>query len=132
MQLTQKIDPFHAKRIFAKLCKFGKTELDRGTSGDAGVLQNVVKVDLVHAVLSRVDGLQVVLKGGLEHHGGGVASLGGRGVVRAGVAALSVDVGDLRVLEKQAVVSKSHVVESLSMATRGLLARFGEEAGRVV
>jgi hypothetical protein len=61
----------------------------------------VVKVDLVHGVLGRVDRLQVVLEGRLKDHGGRVASLGSRSVVGAGVAALGVDVRNIRVLSSR-------------------------------
>lgn len=59
------------------LAELGETQLVGGADGQARMLQNVVEIDLVHGVLSRVDQLQVVIESRLEHHGAWVARLGG-------------------------------------------------------
>jgi hypothetical protein len=78
--------------------KVGKAQLVGKSQGHAGVLQHVVEGQVLNHILRGVDVVVRVLKGGLDDEGGGVAGLGGRGVVRAGVAALGLDVGDGAVL----------------------------------
>lgn len=63
-----------------------------------GVLQHVVKRKILDQVVCAVNLLVRVFKGGLNDKCRWVASLGGRGVVRAGVAALGLDPGDVAVL----------------------------------
>lgn len=72
--------------------------VDEG-QGHLGVLEHVVEGEVLDQVVGAVDALVRVAEGGLDHEGGRVAGLGGRGVIRAGVAALGLDPGDVAVLD---------------------------------
>lgn len=63
------------------------------------MLQHVVEREVLDLVVGAVDVLVRVAEGGLDYEGRRVAGLGGRGVVRARVAALGLDPGDVAVLE---------------------------------
>lgn len=63
-----------------------------------GVLEHVVKGQVLDGVVSGVYLWVRILKGGLENKGRGISSLGRGSVIRAGVAALGLDPGDFAVL----------------------------------
>lgn len=68
------------------------------TQGESCMLKHVVKGQVLDEVLGRVNMGIRVLKSGLNDKGGGISSLGGRCVVGAGVATLSLDPRDAAVL----------------------------------
>lgn len=63
------------------------------------MLKHVVERQILNLILSRVNVGVRVLKLRLDHKCGRIAGLGRRGVVRAGVAALGLDVGDVAILQ---------------------------------
>ena len=79
--------------------KVGKGQLVSKGQSHARVLEHVVKGKILDQILGAVDVVVGVLERGLDYECRWVASLGGRGVVRAGVAALGLDEGDIAVLE---------------------------------
>lgn len=78
-----------------------ESQLVHKTQRHASVLKHVVKGQMLDGVLGAVDVGVRILKGRLDDKGRGVAGLGGRGVVRAGVAALGLDPRDMAVLAIQ-------------------------------
>ena len=58
------------------------------------MLQHVVKREVLEEIVIRVDVVVRVLESGLDHKGGWVTGLGGRGVVGAGIATLGLDEGN--------------------------------------
>ena len=66
--------------------------------GHLGMLKHVVKRQILDQVVSTVNVLVRVLKCRLNNKGRWVPGLGGRGVVRASVAALGLDPGNAAVL----------------------------------
>ena len=80
--------------------KVGKRQLVAKGQRHARVLQHVVERQVLDLVVGRVDVVVRVLKGRLDDEGRGIAGLGRRGVVGAGVAALGLDVGEVAVLGK--------------------------------
>lgn len=67
----------------------------------------MVEGEVLDEVVAGVDMAVGVLKGRLDDEGGGVAGLGGRGMVGAGVAALSLDPGDATVLSHRVSIIKT-------------------------
>lgn len=65
------------------------------------MLEHVVERQRADDIGRRVDVGAREVKRGLDDEGRGIASLGGRRVVGAGIAALGLDVADFTVLEKE-------------------------------
>lgn len=75
-----------------------KAELVHKSNDHLGKLESMVEVDSTECVLRRVDIRAAVIKSRLERKGRRVASPGGRGMVRASIAADRVDSGKRGVL----------------------------------
>ena len=63
------------------------------------MLKHVVKAQILNLVLSGMDLVVGVLEVRLNHKSRRIAGLAGAGVIRAGVAALGLNPGDLAVLD---------------------------------
>ena len=81
-----------------QLGEVGKGELVGKSQGQARVLEHVVEREILDKIIGSVDVVVRILESRLDDEGGRVASLGGRGVIRAGISALCLDVGDVAVL----------------------------------
>lgn len=81
-----------------------ESELVGETHRHLGVLQDVVEVDFVKRVGIRVDVGARVLKGGLDYKGRRVAGARCRGMIRARIATLGLDVGNVTVLGRARLV----------------------------
>ena len=90
-----------------QLGKVGERQLVSKCQRHASVLEHVVKGEVGDDIVGGMNVVIAVLKGRLDDKGGWVASLGGRGVVRACVAALSLDKRDATVLLTK-FVSRGH------------------------
>jgi hypothetical protein len=64
------------------------------------MLKHMVERKVLDVVVGGVDMRVGVLKGGLDDEGGGIAGLGGRSMVRAGIATLGLDPGNVAVLDR--------------------------------
>ena len=62
------------------------------------MLEHVVKAEILNLVLCGVDTLVRELEGGFNDKGRGVAVAAGRGMIRAGIATLGQNIGDVAVL----------------------------------
>lgn len=85
--------------------------------GHLSVLQHVVKGQVLNQVLGSVDLLVAVLKGRFDDESRRIASLGSRGVVGAGVAALGLDPRNVTVLFWSADIHFHHIKFSLTPST---------------
>jgi len=83
-----------------QLGEVGKRELIPKGESQAGVLQHVIEREIFDQVFCAVDVIVRVLECRLDHESRRISSLGGGGVVRAGVPALGLDKGDVAVLSK--------------------------------
>lgn len=79
--------------------KVVEAQLVNETESHASVLEHVVKREGVDGIGRRVDVGAGEVKRRLNHKCRGIPGLGSRGVIRASIAALSLDVGDVAVLQ---------------------------------
>jgi len=76
----------------------GKCQLVAKGQRHAGMLEHVVEREILDQIVRAVDMVIRVLESRLDDEGRGVAGLGGRRVIGAGVAALGLHEGDVAVL----------------------------------
>ncbi len=62
------------------------------------MLEHVVEGQVLDLVVGGVNVVVRVLKGRLDHESRGIACLGGRGVVGAGITAFSFNIGNVTIL----------------------------------
>jgi hypothetical protein len=102
--LGKKFPPrIHLEPILALylLSKGGMGQLVHKASGELCVLEHMVKVDMFDGVVGSVDVGVVVSERCLENEGRRVAIAVGRGMVRAGVSANTLLVGDVSVVANE-------------------------------
>jgi hypothetical protein len=87
-----------ALALLLELLEVGVAELVHQAERNARVLEHVLKRKVLDQVVGAVNVVVRELKRRLDDKGRRVARLGGRRVVRARIAALCLDVGDLAVL----------------------------------
>lgn len=87
-------------RVLGLIIELVEAELINEAKGHASVLKHVVEGEVLNLVVGGVDVRVGELKGRLDDEGGRVASLGGRGVVGAGVATLGLNPRDVAVLHE--------------------------------
>lgn len=91
--------------------QLGKSQLVDQPEREFGMLQHVIEAETVDGILGRVDVFVRILEVGLDHEGARIAGFGRRRMVRAGVAALGKDVGDVAVLVS---MSASECIHSMT------------------
>lgn len=64
------------------------------------MLKHMVEREVLDVVVGGVDMRVGVLKSGLDDKGGGITGLGGRSMVRAGIATLGLNPGNVAVLDE--------------------------------
>lgn len=89
----------HSPALLLESCKVGETKLEHKAKRHLGVFEHVVKRQVLDKVVDTVDVVIRVLKSRLDDEGRRVASLAGRGMVGASIAALGLNIGNLAVLD---------------------------------
>jgi hypothetical protein len=85
-------------RLLRLLREVVETQLVNKAEGHAGMLQHVVKRQILDVIVGAVNVRVRVLKSGLDNKSRGVTGLGGGSVVGAGIATLGLNPRDVAVL----------------------------------
>lgn len=93
--------------LLLRLVELVEAELVNEAERHASVLKHMVEGEVLDEVVAGVDMAVGVLKGRLDDEGRGVAGLGSRGVVGAGITALGLYPGDAAVLCIRLTIVKS-------------------------